>query len=407
MSISVRAGRSADFDAIMDLLNVAFHNGTPDEQAREAERGIFEPERSLVAWDGEQVVGHVGAFQRELTVPGGVVPAAFITMVGVAHTHRRRGIASELLRQQLRDVRSWGEPVAVLWASEGRIYPRYGYGLASMRMSLKVDTREVSLRHPAVDPGTLRVGPPADLLSEMKEVYDAVRPTRPGFADRTPQWWQHIIVDPPSRRDGATELRTLLHEGPDGVDGFALYRIKGDWNDAGPNGAVQVSQLIAASPTAYRAMWGFLLDLDLTRSVTQWMAAVDEPLLYLVNEVRRVGAAIGDGLWARVTDVAAALSVRRYAAPIDLVLEVTDTVLPENAGRYRLRGDREKAECSPTTDPADLTMDITTLGALYLGGNSAGALAAGGLITAASPAALASADAALRWDRAPQGAEMF
>ena len=146
---------------------------------------------------------------------------------------------------------------------------------------------------------TLRVGAPPDLLSEMKEVYDAVRPTRPGFADRTPQWWQHLVFDPPGRREGATALRTLLHEGPDGVDGFALYRIKGDWDDAGPNGAVQVTQLIAASPTAYRAMWGFLLDLDLTRTVTQRMAAVDEPLLYLVNEVRRVGAAIGDRRRAR------------------------------------------------------------------------------------------------------------
>jgi predicted acetyltransferase len=391
----------------MDLLNVAFHNSSPDEQIREAERAVFEPERSLVAWDGEQAVGHAGAFRRELTVPGGMTPAAFVTMVGVAHTHRRRGIASQLLRQQLRNVRSWGEPVAVLWASEGRIYPRYGYGLAAMRMSLKVDTREVRLSHPAVDAGTLRVGPPATLIPEMTAVYEAVRPTRPGFADRTPQWWRQIVVDPPGRREGATELRALLHEGRDGVDGYALYRIKGDWNHAGPNGEVQISQLVAATPTAYRAMWGFLLDIDLTRSVTQWMGAVDEPLFYLVNEVRRTGGALGDGLWARITDVAAALTARRYAAPVDLVLEVTDAVLPENAGRYRLHGDREKAECSPTTDPADLTLDITTLSALYLGGNSAGALAAAGLIIAADPAVLASADAALRWDRAPVGIEMF
>jgi predicted acetyltransferase len=407
MAINVRNGTSADFDHVMNLMDIVFHNGSPDAAAREAERGVFEPERSLLALDGDRVVAHAGAFGRELTVPGGVVPAAFVTMVGVSHTHRRRGIASDLLRRQLREVRGWGEPVALLWASEGRIYQRFGYGLAALRMSLNVDTREVRINHPATELGALRVEAVAEAIDDMTTVYEKVRPERPGFAGRSAAWWRQITCDPEKNRDGATELRALLYDGPGGVDGYALYRIKGGWGDGGPNGEVRVQQLIAATPAAYRAMWAFLLDVDLTRSVSQWMGAVDEPLLYLVNEVRRVGAAVGDGLWARVTDVAAAMSARRYAAEVDLVLEVTDTVLPENAGRYRLVGDREKAQCTPTTDPADLTLDIAALSALYLGGNSAGALGAAGLIQAGSPGALARADAALRWERAPQGVDMF
>jgi predicted acetyltransferase len=44
-----------------------------------------------------------------------------------------------------------------------------------------------------------------------------------------------------------------------------------------------------------------------------------------------------DGLYVRLLDVAAALAIRRYAAPIDVVIEVRDEVLPEQAGRYRVR----------------------------------------------------------------------
>ena len=68
----------------------------------------------------------------DLTVPGGPVRTAGVTVVGVLPTHRRRGILRELMRAQLDDVHARGEPLAALWASEASIYGRYGYGLASL-----------------------------------------------------------------------------------------------------------------------------------------------------------------------------------------------------------------------------------------------------------------------------------
>jgi predicted acetyltransferase len=404
--VTFRTATADDFEAVRRLINGVFLNH-PEDADDEAERRLFEPERAIVACDGDEVVGHAGTFSRELTVPGAVIAAAFVTAVGVAATHRRQGIATTMLCRQLQEVRERGESVALLWASEGAIYPRYGYGLATQRVSFDVDSGAVRLTKTPSDTHRLRVGSPQDVRSELIKVYDDEWSTRPGFASRDERWWDYRLADPASQRGGAGPLQALICEGKSGVEGYALYRTRSQWESAGPNGEVKITELIAATPTAYQAMWRFMLEIDLTRHAQLWFGAVDEPILHLVNEPRRLGAKVGDGLWARIVNVPAALAARRYAAPVDVVLEVTDPLLPDNAGRFLLRGSSDLASCEPTTEPADLQLDVSTLAALYLGGNWLGSLAAAGLVEELRPGAVAATDAAFHWQRAPVGIEMF
>jgi predicted acetyltransferase len=417
MAITVRTGSADDFETVMRLMNSVFHDSLDEPKFTDTDRELFEPERSLVAVDGDEVVGHAGSFLRELSVPGAVVQAAFVTMVGVLGTHRRKGIAKELLIRQLREVRAAGEPVAILWASEGKIYQRFGYGLATHRWSLDIDPREVRLSPPReaepreAEPreaeSAIRGGAPRDLLDDMVTVYDAVREQMPGYAGRTKHWWDNVIADPAHRRHGAGPARAIVHNGPSGPDGYALFATKQRWDDGGPAGEVHVRQVVAANPLAYQEIWRFLLDIDLTRSVSLWSAADGEPLLYMVNEPRRLGTRLSDGLWLRVTDVPGALAARRYGAPVDLVLEVDDPILTENTGRVRITELRDGAHCVPTADPADLKLDVSALGALYLGGASAGALAAAGRLHELRNGAVAEAHAAFGWHRGPAAIEMF
>jgi len=386
----------------MRLLVLAFHDSFDDDQLLETNRLVFEPARSLVAVDGAEIVGHVGSFTRDLTVPGSVIPAAFVTLVGVAGTHRRKGIAKELVIRQLRDARAAGEPVAVLWASEGRIYQRFGYGMACRRLNLDISTREVGLRGPVSASGRIRADFPRELVKDAMRVYDSVVAQRPGYASRPGNWWEFLFTDPPSRREGAGPKRMAVHEGPSGVDGYALFQVKSSWDAGGPNGQVIVNHLVAGNPVAYRELWRWLLDIDLTRSVNLVFGSVDEPLLDMVDEPRRLHPSLTDGLWLRVLDVPAALAARRYAAQVDLVIEVTDPLIEENNGRFLLDGTRVSGQREP-----DLSLDVATLGILYLGGGSVGALAAAGRVTELRPGAVAEADAAFRWHRAPVGIEMF
>jgi predicted acetyltransferase len=168
-----------------------------------------------------------------------------------------------------------------------------------------------------------------------------------------------------------------------------------------------VREVVAANPDAYRALWRLLLDVDLTRSVQFGFAAADEPLYHLVNEPRKLGARLLDGLWVRLVDLPAALAARRYVAPVDVVLEVTDPVLADNTGRWHLVGDAESASCTRTDRPADLALDVHALAGAYLGGAALASLGAAGRVTERAPGSLARASVGFGWYRSPSATEVF
>ncbi|GAB1645567.1 GNAT family N-acetyltransferase [Krasilnikovia sp. MM14-A1259] len=417
--IQLRIGSADDWDAITDLMGQVFHE-TWAPTARDVEGSIFEPERSLVADDGGLVVGHAAAYTRDLTVPGAVVPAAHITLVGVAPAHRRRGLLTRMMHRQLHEIAAAGrEAVAVLWASEGKIYPRFGYGLAAQQLRIDVRTREISLREPAPgrpphtpagDPAQgarLRLVRPAEAIADLAKVYEQLRPDRPGWSSRDDRWWRYVLADLESQRNGATPLSGVVHDTADGPTGYALWRTLSRWDRGGPDGEVRVREVVATDPATYAALWRFLLTIDLTRSATAGLLALDEPLLHLVDEPRRLGSRISDALWVRLIDVPRALAARRYARDVDVVIEVTDVLLPANAGRWRLTAGPGGATCTPTDDPADLSCTVLELGAAYLGGPSLAALGSAGRVRELTPGALAVASTAFGWHRLPHATEMF
>jgi predicted acetyltransferase len=403
--IVLRPSNAEDFPAICRLYGTVFHEDVSGT-LKEMEAGVFEVDRSLVTEDAGLVVGHIQAFTRDLTVPGAVIAAAHVSGVGVLPTHRRRGLLNRMMRGQLGELAEAGrESIAVLWASETSIYPRYGYGAAANRLVFNIMSREVRLPAPPGEPsGRLRMAEPGMLLPEMTKVYEQLRADRIGWSSRNDQWWGFVLGDPESHRDGATKRYAVVHEGPDGPTGYALWRVKDDWNSHGPNAEVQVREVVAADPETYQTLWRFLLGIDLARSVTVRLGSVEEPLLHLVDEPRRLGAGFADALWLRLIDVPAALAARRYATDVDVVIEVTDPILEQNTGRWRLTGGPGGATCTATTDPADLSCSVTDLGAVYLGGTSLAALAAAGRVrqlTANDPTI------AFRWHRLPSPTEVY
>ncbi|TDB76415.1 GNAT family N-acetyltransferase [Micromonospora sp. KC723] len=403
--LPMRTATPQDWDLIAQLLTVNYHNPS-GELFRERFRPIFEADRSLVITDDDLIIGHISARTRDLSVPGAVVPAAHITLAAVAATHRRRGLMTRLFCQELRDTRAAGEPLAIFWPSEGRIYPRYGCGLATQRLSLEIETGELSLPQQRV-PGRLRTGAPHSLLTTLAKVYDEVRGGRPGFSSRSAVDWAHVLDDSPSIRGGAGERICVFHEVDGVVDGYALWRTSFNWTPTGPACEVRVDEVVARDSDAYLALWRFLLSIDLTRTVHYEFAAIDEPLLHLASEPNRLGARVVDALWARIVHVDAALAARRYRTPVDLVFDVTDSVIPENAGRWRLTGGPTAARCVATDEAADLGCDIRDLSSAYLGGPSLGALATAGRVRELRPGALFEASTAFGWHLAPVGPEIY
>ena len=396
-----------DWDDFYGAMCVNF-NEQPDEESSAAERLVFEPLRCLVARRDDRIVGTAGILTRQLRVPGAGVPAGHVTYVSVAPTARRQGLLTLMIHRQFEDMAAAGEPVAVLWASEARIYQRFGYGLATRRLALQINTREVGFTAGPTDrSGRLREGTATQFRDTIAKIYDEVYGDRNGWSERRPQHWDYRLTDHSAQRDGAPALRVVVHESDQGPDGYAVYRATDAWGDRGPNGEVRILEAIAATKEAYVRLWGFLMSIDLTRTAVFRIAAIDEPLQFMVNEPVQLGARMTDGLWLRIVDLPAALSRRRYATDVDVVLEVTDAIIPTNSGRWRLVGSPTSASCVPTADPADLACDIRALGAAYLGGSPLAALAGGGQVTEVRSGALATAATAFGWHCSPSAVEVF
>jgi predicted acetyltransferase len=416
----IRPITAEEYGSFRRVLEHAF-NGGPIPQARLA-RWLrqFEADRSLAALDaalpgGEAVVGTTGVYSLRMAVPGAVLPVAGVTAVSVLPTHRRRGVLRSLMHRQLADIAARGdEPVAALWAAETPIYGRYGYGRATSTGYFEFRRGEGALdgRAPADPRLTLRLAVPADAAAELAKVHDAVFAGQPGFFARDDDWWGRVLYDESAERQGTGSLRCLLAEDASGVRGYAVYVTRERWDDATglPAGELLVRELVAADPAAGAALWQNLLDRDLVASVTAELRPAEDPLLHQLLDQRRARVRLGDGLWVRVIDLPAALSLRAYSAPVDVVLEVTDALLPGNAGRWRLRaaaGPGGGAVCERTQQPADLALDIRELGAAYLGGTRLGTLAQAGLVRELTPGALAPVSAALTWDPAPWCPRIF
>lgn len=369
------------------------------EQEMDDFRLLFEPDRFVLACDADdgQIVGVTGDFPFTMTLPGGgalAVPG--VTWVSVSTTHRRRGVLRTMLTAQHRGFIEDGIAVSILTASEGGIYGRFGYGPAITRRVVEIDRRLTAFRPGAPDPGGVRQVEADEARKHAPEVHDRWCAITPGALSRSPAWWDYLFLDRGFWRRASPALFHLVHP-----DGWAAYRINHD------NQCCRVESLVAATEQAHVALWRVLLGLDLTHTVTTKAFPLDDPLPFLLADPRRVRTVdLVDGVWARLLDVPAALSARRYGTEVDVTIEVHDAFL-DRGGRFRLRGGPAGARCDPTDRIPDVHAEIAALGSLYLGGHRAMTLARAGLVQVTEPAVMSRVDAAFTADRSPQHGTEF
>jgi predicted acetyltransferase len=389
-------------------VTIAAFGETVDEAETADNERLFEADRRLGAFDGDVCVGTAGAFSHRLTIPGGEVASCGVTAVGVIPTYRRRGVLTELMRYQLDDAVTRGEPVAALFASEGAIYGRYGYGMATFFGSWQLERTRSAFRDPVQPEGVIRAIDLDGAKRLFPPVYELLRATWPGFYNRTEAWWDvEVLNDRERRRRGASPAYRVVHEAEGQVEGYAIYRLKPEWDDRGPKGEMRVQELMATTPRAERALWRHVFDVDLMATTRAWGQPPDHPLFHLLAEPRRMGFQILDGLYVRLLDLPGALEPRSYGTADDLTLDLRDEFLPANAGRWRLEAWPDGAHVERTNRAPDLAFDVATLGALYLGGWHAGSLAAAGRIEEHTPGAVTRLDALFRTPRAPWCPQIF
>ena len=403
--IEVRPCR--DVDEVMGAISAIAEYGAWAFDREDAERWLrFHPlERMLAALDDGRIVGGSGSFEFEMTVPGATVPTAGVTVVGVLPTHRRRGVLTAMMRMQLDDVHERGEPLAALFASDERIYGRFGYGLAELMGEMQLLRDRSAFAVPLERQGRLRTVEPDEALDLFPPVWERLRPRVPGMLSRSREWWElRVLRDSESRRPpGAGPKRFALLELDGEVAGYAVYRHAPKWEEGMPRGTLNALEVVGANPQADAELWRYLCDIEWVETVNAWLLPVDHPLLFLLAEPRQMRLRVSDGVWVRLVDVGEALSRRSYAADGAVVFEVEDPFCPWNAGRWKLDG----GEAKRTRAAPEIACDVGALGSVHLGGFSWGQLVRAGRVEEVRPGAAARADAMFRPDRAPWCPEIF
>ncbi len=416
--MEIRPTTDQDLDVFVDTLHTAFGRfpGTPTEgggvwwAALEMDRGLL-----AVTADGRPV-GTAGAYSFELTLPGEVVvPAPGVTVVGVLPSHRRRGVLSAMMRHQLTELRARGEFLSVLLASEALIYRRFGYGPATYTRRLTVPRHQAAFALPRAggtadapatgsntgtgsDTGSIEVLRRAECGDILEEVYDRYRRAQPGALSRPHRWWASGAGQAPV---STAPRYVAVHRDADGVpDGYASYLV-------GDPDTLTVDETIATDDAAFTALARFVLGHDLVSQVVFKHFPPEHPLRWQFADFRAGQVSDDtDWLWVRLLDVPRALTSRGWFTDGELVLDVDDPFLGEH-GRYLLTVRDGKADCVPADREPDLSLDVSDLGSVYLGGTAPSTLVRAGHIRAHRPGAAALADALFRAERAPHCLHWF
>lgn len=340
-------------------------------------RGVWQDQPAL--GPGTIPVATYSSFDKTLNTGLGLQPARMISDVTVSPTHRRRGLLRALITEDLDDAVEQGLPLAILTASEGSIYGRFGFGPAVFQHAISVDTGpRFALRGPA-DDGSVELLEPAEAWPAMAEVFGRFHETTRGSVER-PRFYQTILTGEYNFESGRDEkLRTAVHLDAAGApDGYVAYR-PGPRKDG--HRSIKVTDLVAVTPAAYLRLWRFLADLDLSDIVEWDRAPLDDPISWaLVDPWLPRVTRLSDALWVRVLDVPAALAARPWGRDGEVVIEIADP-LGHAAGWFRVLTRDGVAEVSLSDADADVRMDAETLGALYLGGVRADTLQRAGRLS--------------------------
>jgi len=398
--------------AFLEPIAVAFGDDYTDEMF-EIDRQLFEMDRLVGAVDGETWVGGACAESRRLTVPGGAeIRAAAISGVGVLPSHRRRGILTRLMGWLLDQAEDRGEAVSVLHASEGAIYPHFGYGIGTLQASIDAERSAFRFSRPAEPLGRVRLVDVDEGMRLIPAIFEQARAGGPGEVSRSPAEWRHQLLGDNSSRRSTLGLKSNAVLEVDGQPrGYASYRVKSEWDDRGPKNILNVLEVVALDPAAERTLWEWMVGIDLVGRVKVWRTPVQHPLFLQLLDPRRLGLTIREGIWVRLVDVRAALEARTYAGPGRVTLEVTDAFRPSNAGRWTVdvpgdRGVASVAAAEPGVEP-DLALDVADLATIYLGAFTFADLAHAGRLRECRDGAVAAADRLFTTPFAPWCSTMF
>jgi predicted acetyltransferase len=256
-----------------------------------------------------------------------------------------------MLRQMLEEQRALGTPLLSLYPATTAFYRRAGFERAAQRLIYEAPLAALSLRDYELDAAPVELAQ----LDLLKGVYARRAAGSAAFINRPDALWQRILA--PSHKPGY--IFVALRDGvPEGYVAF----LHAAWDEP-----LLVRDLVALTPAAGRRLLTVLADHRSILDTARFPAGPHDPLLFLMPEQKQKLFGSID-LMLRILDLPAALAARGYPPEVtaELHLDVADTLLPANAGRFVLRVADGVGQAEPGGQ-GRLRLHIRDLTALYSG----------------------------------------
>ena len=362
-----------EMPAFVTAMNTGFlepADAEKTEKVAEELRQLWDLDRLWAAFDGDRLVGTFRSFATQLTVPGcAQVPGTALTAVSVMADHRRQGILRAMVAVEHEAARDRGEILGLLYSAEYPIYGRFGYGPATEEVTWTLDALAAEF-HGEPTGSVELVSPSEATRDEMIRVFEAGRATSVGEIARPPYRWDYALALRRSAWGDDWKGFVAFHRGPAGeIDGYVRFHAEPEhWERRQPRNTIAVDDLQTLNPAARGDLWRFLASIDWVATVKVERGSLVEPLPWLLRNGRAASRTEGgDAVWVRLLDVRRALEARTYEREGRAVLEVVDGEAPGGRARFALDAGPSGATCAPTDRSPDLTVDISALGAAYLG----------------------------------------
>lgn len=358
---------ATDDERFRRILRYAFRPeagpGDPAERARlsPTPRGLFE---------GDDLVAVCGFFTFRAQLRGDMRRVGGVAAVATPPEHRRRGHVRRLLSELSREFGEDSTSFSVLWPFDRAFYRQFGWATCNRYRTIEAPPSQ--LRTAAADPAGQFRRVEAD---DWTDLVDVNRTHGGGYQlhiERREAWWRGRVF---IRWDTDPYVYCWEREGEPA--GYVVFTV--ETNDDGR--LLQVRELAYRDQGAYRQLLRFLANHDTqVEAVRIYGPAADPPrLLDLVRTPEAVTYELHAGPMLRVEDVAGGLSTLAYPdVDVDIRFELTDPLVDENGGTYRLSVDAGDGHCHPVDATPDVTLDVGALAQLCVGYRSATELATAG-----------------------------
>ncbi len=331
---------------------------------KEIEEDPLKPEMTTGAFYKGKLVAISGGLPFTMSFNGRKISADGVTAVGTDPGHRRRGLVRHMITQRLQLAHKNGIPAAVLWASMGAIYQRFGYGLSSYGYRCKVDPRLVEFQFAGErDNGVVVRESRETAWPLIQKIYQDYCTPRTLTVDRSPELWK---MNFPER--GSPSYFAIRYDESGNPDGYVVYGTRTVPIEVdGPNQRLSVDEFVHLNTSAYRALWEYMCSHDLVNEIRVHLP-VDDPAHFMLLDPRSLRAQWEEGIWMRVVDVERLAADRPYSRAGSVSFEIAqDADCPWNVGTYRIESDGNDCEVQRVQQSADFRISINGLATLLSG----------------------------------------